>query len=499
MPKFLFFPFLFFFTVCQAGDLEEFEAYKRKEKEDFRAYTEKMQQEWKDYLADIKKNFGSTELTSDKKWVGYAKNNKSKVSLDYDKGVVTVEFVADEKNKSERIKEVKKLLQEQSKEVNPFSQEPMLTENIPLDKIKLDTVKPKGAGGKEGEKVYSLTVPLNEDRQENNEIQIAESVRDVTEKYKVSYDLAMAIIKTESNFNIGAGSKKGALDIRDPAAYENNPWGLMQVVPQRSGRGGWKRAKKQDRMPTAEELLNPKTNLEIGVAYLAVLQDTYFNGVKDDNKREMLMISAYHESPEKIYAIFSAKAKKEEASVMINKLTVEEVSEWLSGKKKGSSGGQYVAKVEKERANFRVEENEKKALEGIAKNIVKKPELLATVNEWLGTPYRLGSNNRNAVDCSGFTMNVYSQTYKMKLPRTSDSQYRSYGGATVGPQDRKEGDLIYFKTVQSGSPVSHVGVWLDGSHFVHASSSKGVIISDFNESPYWRNRYVGANRPLNQQ
>jgi hypothetical protein len=100
MPKLLLLPFLFFFTVCQASDLDDFEAYKRKEKADFRAYTEKMQREWEDYLADIKKNFGAVEITSDKKWVGYAKNNKSKVSLDYDKGVVTVEFVADEKGAS---------------------------------------------------------------------------------------------------------------------------------------------------------------------------------------------------------------------------------------------------------------------------------------------------------------------------------------------------------------------------------------------------------------
>jgi hypothetical protein len=252
-------------------------------------------------------------------------------------------------------------------------------------------------------------------------------------------------------------------------------------------------------MPTAEELLNPKTNLEIGVAYLAVLQDTYFNGVKDDKKREMLMISAYHESPEKVYEIFSGKAQKAEAVAVINKFTVKDVSEWLSGKKGGVSGGQYVGKVEKERANFRVEDEEKRELESIAKKLVKKPELLATVNEWLGTPYRLGSNSRNAIDCSGFTMNVYSQTYKMKLPRTSESQYKNYGGATVESLDRREGDLIYFNTVHSGNPVSHVGVWLDENHFVHASSSKGVIISDFNETPYWRNRYVGANRPLTQQ
>jgi cell wall-associated NlpC family hydrolase len=490
--------FLFFYSVCQAGDREEFEAYKRKEKADFNAYTEKMAQEWKNYLADIKNNFGSVELTSDKTWVNYSANNKSKVSLDYDKGLMTIEYVANDKSKDQRIKEVQKLIQEKSQEINPFSRAPTLIENVPVEKISLEEAKPKSRGGQNGEKVYSITVPLNEDRQENNEIQIAESVRDMAEKYKVSYDLVMAIIKTESNFNISAGTKKSALDIHNPEVYASNPWGLMQVVPQRIGKEGWKRARKEDRIPTANELLDPRTNLEIGVAYLSVLQDRYFDGVKNGKNRELLMISAYRDGPEKVYGFFSKKGIKAEALAEINRLGADEIAERLSDKKTGTKAisAQYVAKVEKERSNYRVEEDEKKELEAEAGKIVKTPELLATVNSWLGTPYRLGGNSKSAIDCSAFTMNVYSQAYRLNIPRTSEDQYKDFGGAAVVERDRHEGDLIYFKTLANGKPVSHVAIWLNDNLFVHASSNKGVIISRFNDSPYWQRRYVGANRPM---
>jgi cell wall-associated NlpC family hydrolase len=499
---------LFFFlpAICHAGEREDFESFKgqfktyqQKEKADFRAYTEKMEREWKEYLADIKKNFGSLDLTSDKKWVNYSKDNKSKVALDNDKGVITIEFVSDEKGKAETIKEVKALIKELSKEVNPFSSAPTLTENVPLELIKPEDAKPRGRGGKEGEKIYSITVPLNEDRQENNEVQISESVRDMTEKYKVSYDLAMAIIKTESNFNVGAGTRKGVLDIRNPELYENNPWGLMQVVPKRSGREGWRRAKGKEQVPTADELLDPQTNLEIGVAYLSVLQYSYFDGVKNEKSRELVMIAAYRDGPEKVYALFSSKGKKGEAVAEINRLSPEEAAARLAGKKADPKApdGQYVAKVEKERSNYRVEEDEKKGFEQVAEKIVKRPELLAAVNQWLGTPYRLGGTSKNAVDCSAFTMNIYSQAFNMSIPRTSDGQYYKYGRSAVAEPARQEGDLVYFNTLRNGKPVSHVGIWLDEKRFVHASSSKGVIIANINDT-YYRTRYVGANRPARE-
>lgn len=495
---------LLFPALGHAGDREEFEAYKqqiktdqKKDKDEYRAYTEKMNREWKSYLDDIRKNFGPVEFTSDKKWVNYSKNHKAKVAVDNDKGLVTIEFVSDEKNKVARMREAKSLINELSKDINPFSSLPTLIENVPLVKIRPEDAKPKRSGGNKGEQVYSLTIPMNEDRQQNNEVQIAESVRDMTEKYNVSYDLAMAIIKTETNFNMGAGTRKGALDIRDPALYENNPWGLMQVVPKHSGREGLKRVKGKDRLPTADELLDPKFNLEIGVAYLAVLQDSYFENIKDDQVREMLMITAYREGPDKVYARFSPQGKKTEAMTEINRQGFDKVAVRLLGGRSSTQApdGRYLLVVEKERNNYRVGEKEKQELEQMAETIVKRPELRAAVNQWLGTPYRLGGTTRNAVDCSAFTMNIYSQVFNKKIPRTSEGQYETYGGSALDAPARQEGDLVYFNTLHNGNPVSHVGLWLDDKRFVHASSSRGVVISNINDT-YYRTRYVGANRPV---
>ncbi len=501
MHKLMLSIFLIFPVVCTAGEREDFEAYKqqmqggmKQQKEEYRAYSEKMQREWKSYLDDIRKNFGAVDFTSDKKWVNYSKDKKTKVALDNDKGVITIQFVAADKGKG--VSEAKALIRQLSKEVNPFSSMPALTENVPLDNIRLEDAKPTGHVSKGGARVYSLTVPLNEDRQQNNEVQFAESVRDMNEKYKVSYDLVMAIIKTESNFNVGAGSRKGALDIRNPAEFENNPWGVMQVVPRRSGREGWKRAKGKEHLPTADELLDPKINLEIGVAYLAVLQDSYFEHVKEEQSRELLMIAAYRDGPDKVYARFSTRGKKSDAIAAINSLSFEETATLLTNKKAGPKApdGKYVVRVEKERDNYRVDEQEKEEYEQLAQKIVSRPELRAAVNQWLGTPYRLGGTSKSAVDCSGFTMSIYTQVFNMNIPRTSDGQYYAYGRSAVGDQARQEGDLVYFNTLRNGKPVSHVGIWLDDKRFAHASSSKGVVISNISET-YYRTRYVGANRP----
>ncbi|WP_435524963.1 C40 family peptidase [Chryseobacterium indoltheticum] len=63
----------------------------------------------------------------------------------------------------------------------------------------------------------------------------------------------------------------------------------------------------------------------------------------------------------------------------------------------------------------------------------------------------------------------------------------------------KPGDLLFFAT-SGGSRVSHVGIVYtienDGEiKFIHASTSKGVIISSLNEK-YWNKAYLHAQRVL---
>ena len=112
-------------------------------------------------------------------------------------------------------------------------------------------------------------------------------------------------------------------------------------------------------------------------------------------------------------------------------------------------------------------------------------------NKWLGTPYRLGGQTRNGMDCSGFAGVVYRNVANVNLPRTTTAQYQA--SRPISSQQVRPGDLLFFNT--SGKGVSHVGISLGGDQFVHASTSRGVIISSFRET-YYAKTFLGVRRIL---
>jgi cell wall-associated NlpC family hydrolase len=105
---------------------------------------------------------------------------------------------------------------------------------------------------------------------------------------------------------------------------------------------------------------------------------------------------------------------------------------------------------------------------------------------FLGVPYVFGGTSTAGFDCSGFVQHVFAMM-GIGLPRTADAQY-DVGRPTLGGP--RAGDLVFFDTYGG---VSHVGIYLGGGKFVHASSSHGVMVSRLSDS-YWASRYVGAKR-----
>lgn len=122
--------------------------------------------------------------------------------------------------------------------------------------------------------------------------------------------------------------------------------------------------------------------------------------------------------------------------------------------------------------------------------------LLKDAESYLGTPYKFGGNTSSGFDCSGFTVKVF-QDNNFSLPRRSSDQ--ADAGKSIDIKTVKPGDLLFFAT-SGGSRVSHVGIVHtienDGEiKFIHASTSKGVIISSLNEK-YWNKAYLHAQRVL---
>lgn len=119
--------------------------------------------------------------------------------------------------------------------------------------------------------------------------------------------------------------------------------------------------------------------------------------------------------------------------------------------------------------------------------------LLRGVDEWYGTRYRMGGTTKNGVDCSAFVGAVYATVYSLTLPRTARDQYKS--SRRISITELQEGDLLFFNTIGG---ISHVGIYLQNNKFIHATSSKGVMVSDLFEK-YYLQRYIGAGRIDNKQ
>ncbi|MDR0394340.1 MAG: C40 family peptidase [Tannerella sp.] len=112
---------------------------------------------------------------------------------------------------------------------------------------------------------------------------------------------------------------------------------------------------------------------------------------------------------------------------------------------------------------------------------------------WIGVGYRYGGNTKKGADCSGFVSAVYKQVYGIKLERNSAEMLRK-NCASIRKNNLREGDLVFFKTTGSGNRniPTHVGIYLKNGRFVHASSSRGVVVNSLSEAYYIRTWITGG-------
>lgn len=128
------------------------------------------------------------------------------------------------------------------------------------------------------------------------------------------------------------------------------------------------------------------------------------------------------------------------------------------------------------------------ALLDVLPSMLSNIKLLETIDSWYGTRYRYGGTTRRGIDCSAFVREIYRSAFDIELPRTAREQYQRV--SHVSFTDLKEGDLLFFNTTGG---ISHVGMYLRNNKFVHASSGRGVIVSDLYDF-YYISRFRGAGR-----
>jgi cell wall-associated NlpC family hydrolase len=115
--------------------------------------------------------------------------------------------------------------------------------------------------------------------------------------------------------------------------------------------------------------------------------------------------------------------------------------------------------------------------------------LVKEVIDWLGTPYVHGAEDKTGTDCSGFVQQVYKTVYGITTARSSSGIYDE--ATKVKKEKLQMGELVFFKI--NTEKVGHVGIFLQESYFIHASSSKGVMVSSL-DLEYWTKYFVSGGK-----
>ena len=132
-----------------------------------------------------------------------------------------------------------------------------------------------------------------------------------------------------------------------------------------------------------------------------------------------------------------------------------------------------------------VDEATAKAAQAAAANTTNGQKMAEFALKYVGYPYVYGGSSPKGFDCSGYQ-------FGYNVNRTASAQMDN--GTSVSRDQLQPGDLVFFRKSGSSSRASHVGIYVGGGKFVHASTSKvGVIVSGLNEA-YYTSGFVGARR-----
>ena len=293
---------------------------------------------------------------SPKEYVKYTQQYKSRALVDFDKGLITVETLDKEAPKESLRKAIVTTLLTpydpigldlySDKEVE-FADTPYLYGEVKDHEGKeirgkwradcfanyliLHKLKTRRTTTKEGPKtVYFVKIAMVQSHLGLRAQKYKPTVMGQAKRFGVSPTLIYAIMETESSFNPYAISPIPAV-------------GLMQIVPTSAGRDAWRFLKKEDRIPSKQYLFDADNNIEMGSAYLHLLQSRYLENIKNQVSREYCVIAAYNTGSGNVLNTFSKDRRK--AVDIINRMSPKAVYRKLRNSLPYQEARRYIMKV----------------------------------------------------------------------------------------------------------------------------------------------------------
>ena len=117
-------------------------------------------------------------------------------------------------------------------------------------------------------------------------------------------------------------------------------------------------------------------------------------------------------------------------------------------------------------------------------------KLRLEIKKFYGAPYKWGGSTPSGTDCSGMIKTIYKNAAGINLPHNAHQIFQKT--EKISPRQLLFGDLVFFSR-NGGARATHMGLYIKSGYFVHASSSRGVILSKLQDR-YYKNQFIGARR-----
>lgn len=330
--------------------------YKKAQDKDFEDYLKKEREEILAFKKKLKKFWPEAELSSAKKLINYSKDLKTKSIIDFKNNEVIISQISTNKKDAE-----KKLLKTLQKTLNLDTQEAFknnileqkidrLSNNYKYikkakpDKIKLLDIKEKAKSIysqktnidkikiiKKGN-IYQVKYKLPKNSTYRRSLKYLPLAKSNASRFKLKANWLLAIMHTESSFNPMAKSYVPA-------------YGLMQIVPRTAGIDSYKSLYKKRRLLSASYLYNTKNNIEIGSSYFHILYYKYLSSIRNPQSRLYCAIAGYNTGAGNVARAFVNSNNVKKASVYINKMSPEQVYNYLLKNLKYDEPKHYLKRV----------------------------------------------------------------------------------------------------------------------------------------------------------
>jgi len=188
-------------------------------------------------------------------------------------------------------------------------------------------------------KKVKVRIPLKPGYQAKLAGDYLDEISEEAQRRNLPPSLLLAVMETESSFN--------------PRARSGVPaYGLMQLVPRSGAMDAYQYVYGEKTLVDPEYLYTPEKNVELGTAYLHILESRYLRRITNPESRRLCAIAAYNTGAGNVAKAFIGSTNIGKAAAVINEMTPQQVYDHLKDHLPYEETRRYIVKVTKAQKKY---------------------------------------------------------------------------------------------------------------------------------------------------